>query len=379
MLLTCKQPAGGAEKLPCEKTGYAMTKRRALNHTILAEPSPGNYSPPLPLCGRGRSEEVEIARFSSDLHRAVRAFIPAILAAIFLCMPISAAQGQELSGVEGAGVRVLYHDPSLEMKAREVIRYYPFIEASLESVFLWEVDFRPDVLLVGDRRDFLQMAGHEAFVAYAVPERQLVVIDCTQMDVRPFTLETTLKHELCHLLLHRHIAGVHLPKWLDEGICQWVSEGIPEIIMSRRGSPLSSAVLTGTLIHLESLSRHFPRDSRGLSLAYEQSRSVVEYIIRTYGVNGMLNILQSMKNGTEADDALEMALMTTRHELEESWHEDLRSWPVLLAYFAGNLYTVLFILGAVLTLVAYIRFLVRKRRYRDQEEQDQENQADGQE
>ncbi len=45
-----------------------------------------------------------------------------------------------------------------------MIRRYPFIRASLESVFLWEVDFRPDVLLVGDRRSFLQMAGHDAFV-----------------------------------------------------------------------------------------------------------------------------------------------------------------------------------------------------------------------
>jgi len=320
-----------------------------------------------------RLKEVEkrrdIMRFCSARQRLALLFISGVFAIFFLFAAHLTALGQDLLGIEGSGVRVLYRDPSLEAGAREVIQRYPFIRASLESVFLWEVDFRPDVLLVGDRRSFLQMAGHDAFVAYAVPERRLVVIDYTRMDTYPFTLETTLKHELCHLLLHRHITGVHLPKWLDEGVCQWVSEGIPEIIMSRKSSPLSAAVITGTLTPLESLSHHFPRDSRGLSLAYEQSRSVVEYIIRVYGVNGVLNILQSMKGGAEADDAIEAALMVSRYDLEQQWRADLRSWPVLLAYLAGNLYLVLFILAALLTLFAYIRFRLRKRRYQGREDE----------
>ncbi len=275
--------------------------------------------------------------------------------------------------MDGPGIRVLYSDPSLESSAREVIDRYTPIKKGLESAFLWEMDFHPRVLLVADRRSFLMMAGHEAFVAYALPEKQLVVIDATRMGVRPFTLETTLKHELCHLLLHHHITRVHLPKWLDEGVCQWISEGISEIVFSRGSSPLPSAVLTGTLIPLESLTHNFPRDQRGLSLSYEQSRSVVEYIVSVYGRKGILNILQSMKSGVPAQEAVQMALMIPLRDLEMQWRDDLRSWPVLLAFFAGNLYTIIFLLAAVLTFLAYVRFLLRRKRYlREMDEQDPE-------
>ncbi|HPW68896.1 MAG: hypothetical protein WDA72_04675 [Desulfomonilia bacterium] len=301
-----------------------------------------------------------------------------LLVALVLCLLAGASQAQEYRVMDGPDIQVLYADPSLEPSAREVIGRYPSLKKGLESVFLWEMDFHPRVLLVSDRRSFLMMAGHEAFVAYAVPEKQLVVIDATRMGVRPFTLETTLKHELCHLLLHHHITRVHLPKWLDEGVCQWISEGIPEIVFSRGSSPLPAAVLTGALIPLESLSHHFPRDRRGLLLSYEQSRSVVEYIVNAYGRKGILNILQSMKSGVSAQDAVQMALMIPLRDLEMQWRDDLRSWPVLLAFFAGNLYTIIFLLAAVLTFLAYVRFLLRKRRYlREMDDPDQETPEHG--
>ncbi len=301
-----------------------------------------------------------------------------LLVVLVLCLLAGTPQAQEYRVMDGPGIQVMYADPSLELSAREVIGRYPSIKEGLESVFLWEMDFHPRVLLVADRRSFIMMAGHEAYVAYALPEKQLVVIDATRMGVQPFTLETTLKHELCHLLLHHHITCVRLPKWLDEGVCQWISEGIPEIVFSRGSSPLPSAVLTGTLIPLESLTHHFPRDQRGLSLSYEQSRSVVEYIANVYGRKGILNILQSMKNGVPAQDAIQMALMIPLSDLEMQWHDDLRSWPVLLAFFAGNLYTIIFLLAAVLTFLAYVRFLLRRRRYlREMDEQDTETPEHG--
>jgi len=322
--------------------------------------------------GKGQCQRVGFGK------KVEMSFSLALLGALFLCIPVSAARGQEFSCVESSAVRVIFQDPALETSAREVADRYPFIRESLESAFLWEMDFRPLVLLVNDRRAFLNMAGHEAFVAYAVPERQLVVIDATQMGVRPFTLAITLKHELCHLLLHHHITEVHLPKWLDEGVCQWISEGVPEVVFARGLSPLPAAVLMGELISLEALSSRFPGDNRGLFLAYEQSRSVVDYIIQTYGVNGILNILHSMKNGVQAEESIQTALMITGRELEKRWHEDLRSWPVFLAFLAGNLYTVLFIIAALLTVLAYVRFLLRKRSYRLQEEQDAGRPENGQ-
>lgn len=295
-----------------------------------------------------------------------------LLAAFVLCPLFFRAQAAETRVMEGPDIRVLYSEPFLEPSAREVMARYPFLKESLESIFLWDMDFSPQVLLVGDHGTFVMMAGHEDFVAYALPQKRLVVIDSTRMGARPFTLEMTLKHELCHLLLNHHVTEVHLPRWLEEGICQWVSEGIPEVVLDRRASALPYAAISGTLLPLEAISGSFPRDSRGLALAYEQSRSVVEYIIDSYGTHGVLNILESMKNGIPARDAIRMALLVTPEELEAEWQSDLRSLPVLLALLAGNLYTLLFVLAAVLTVLGYLRFLRRRKRYRLEQEEPEE-------
>ncbi|MGE0085394.1 MAG: hypothetical protein AB7S75_13350, partial [Desulfococcaceae bacterium] len=42
----------------------------------------------------------------------------------------------------------------------------------------------------------------------------------------------------------------HLPKWLDEGICQWSSDGISELLIQNKGDVLRTALLSGNIIAL---------------------------------------------------------------------------------------------------------------------------------
>jgi hypothetical protein len=80
------------------------------------------------------------------------------------------------------------------------------------------------------------------------------------MRVDPFTIELTLKHELCHILLHRAAQGGKIPKWLDEGLAQWVSAGIAEILISSKRSFLNEAVVAGKSLNLESSGGRISRD-----------------------------------------------------------------------------------------------------------------------
>lgn len=286
---------------------------------------------------------------------------------LLVCVLASPSHARELVKVEDGNIAVLC-DGSITFAARELMSLYPRIRAELESTFLWPIDFKPTVILVGERRSFEQMSGNRSYVAYALPEKQIIAIDYTRMNVKPFTLEVTLKHELTHLLLHRHITKTVLPAWLDEGVSQWISEGIPELILPGKESLLSQAAFSGRLFRFSSLTHSFPQDSQGLALAYEQSRSVVEYIIENYGKNGILNILEAMRRGTGYQEAIEMALMIPLPELERRWMKDQQSLSAVLAYLAANIYTILFILAALLTFWAYIRILLRKRRLASQEE-----------
>lgn len=286
---------------------------------------------------------------------------------IIVTPPVSA---QTLSALKSDMVTVLFDKP-LEFAAVDVTGMYPGIKKELEAALLWSLDFHPTVVLIGEQERFSQMAGNSAYVAYALPDRQLIVIDYSRMNIRPFTLRITLKHELCHLLLHRHITKVHLPKWLDEGVAQWASDGIGEIMTGRNDSVLRWATLSGRFIRFDALAHHFPGSERDLVLAYEQSKLLVEYIIANFGKNGLLNILEAMKNGREADQAIEMSLMMSMADLEPAWQRNQRSLSTLLAYLAANIYTLVFIGAAFLTFVLYLRVMIRKRRFVDEEEDEE--------
>ncbi len=291
-----------------------------------------------------------------------------IFSFILLCLiPIQQAYGEKAEMVLGDNVVVLFEKP-LRNVADEVIRLYPGIKSEIEEQFRWKLDYKPTVFLVKEREKFQMMAGHSLFVAFADPGRRLVVIDYSRMNVQPFTLATTLKHELCHLLFHHHIRDNNLPRWFDEGVAQWASDGIGEIIMANGKRLLNRASITEKYIPLGRLKHHFPRDDSALKLAYEESKSLVEYITGTYGSDSLLDIMNRLKEGEPIDDAILWSLSVSLEELEDNWHEHLRKQIPWLTYLSMNLYQILFFLGAVITIIGFIRYLIKKRRQEDWED-----------
>ena len=288
---------------------------------------------------------------------------------LFLCITSNALHAQKLSVLESDGVRV-YFDAPHTLAAQEVAQLYPTVKAELETMLTWKVDFRPTVLLVPDRNTFVSMAGSPLIVAYAIPQKMLIVIDYSRMNTEPFTLGTTLKHEMCHLLIHRFIQTTRLPRWLDEGVCQWASGGLAELVTGSRKSALAWAALSGGYIPLNALSLNFPQDEQSLVLAYEESRSVVEYIVSRFGKNGILNILDAMKNGQDVNAAVSMSLAISIGDLERQWKGSQQRWTAVISALVANLYTIIFVFGALLTLAVYMRLVIRKRRLKDEEEDD---------
>ena len=215
------------------------------------------------------------------------------LIAIFFLQNSGMAQPLVLQNDE---IMVAY-EPSLENVAAEVLRLYPDLKQELEKIFVWRLDVRPQVVLVKNTRTFQKLSRNELFVAFAVPEKNLIVIDYSRMNLHPFSLRITFKHELCHLLLHRHISNRRLPRWLEEGICQWASDGIGEIFVDKSWSVLDAAIMADRVLRLERLTKKFPGDKPSLMLAYEQSKSVVNYIDRKYGKAAILDLLGHLKNG----------------------------------------------------------------------------------
>jgi hypothetical protein len=294
-----------------------------------------------------------------------------VICAVFLVRPGSVDAVQP-SVLQTNDIAVAF-EPPLQSVAENVIRTYPSLRRELEGFFGWQFDIHPRVVLVSENRRFQELSGNKFFVAYAVPFRNLIVVDHTRMNQHPFNLEITLKHELCHLLLHRYINNRNLPKWLDEGVCQWVSDGIGEIFIDKNWSGLDAAIMAGRVIPLRRLSDRFPRDRASLTLAYEQSKSFINYIDRQYGDSALLDILEFLKNGESIEYALRGSLGVSLEQLEQEWLAQLDTTPRWLIFLASHIYAILFFLAAILTMFGFLRLVIKRRRiYREWEDEDED-------
>jgi len=277
-----------------------------------------------------------------------------------------ALHAQQTDIIQSDKIVVLFEKP-LRVAAEEAFDIYPKIKADLENVFGWKLKFRPTIVLVNNRERFLQMTGNSLVVAYVIPERGLMVIDYTRTNTDPFSLGSIMKHELSHLALHNRIREGKLPRWLDEGISQWISDGIAEIITSRERSVFDGAVLSDKLFSLRSLSEDFPEDEESLLLAYEESKSFVEFIIHRFGRDGLLRVLKHLEAGNDIEEAVRKTFSLSFDQLERRWQSHLRKRTTWFTYLANNLYGFLFFFLALITIGGFIRLVIKKRRYEDDE------------
>ncbi len=275
------------------------------------------------------------------------------------------ARDSDILLLQKEGLTVFFHQ-GLGSAAEQAAKIYPFIKRDLEKTLVWRIDFIPALLLVGDKDTFQRMVGNGLIVAYAVPEKDLMVVDYSSMKTDPFIFESTIKHELCHLLLHRYIPQGNIPRWLDEGVAQWVSGGVADILMNR-DSVLEEIALSNRYMGLKSLDRGFPRDEKQLILAYAQSKSVTDYIIHEYGLNGILTLLDYLQKGDGIESAILKSYSISFDEFEGRWYDNLKKRATFIGFLLNNIYEILFFLAALLSVYGFIKALLKKRAYRDDE------------
>jgi len=134
-------------------------------------------------------------------------------------------------------------------------------------------------------------------------------------------LESIIRHELTHALLHR-IAGKNVPAWLHEGIAQY-KDGVDD---SPVRDVLREAVINNTLIPISKMKKGFVnfKDAAKVKVAYAESLGIVEYIINNYGFYTILNILNNFNNYPTLDELFTSVYGLDLNQLETGWIEHLR-------------------------------------------------------
>ncbi len=287
---------------------------------------------------------------------------------LFLLLLAPCSPHARISSLQTEEIAVFF-DSGAEKAAYDVLEAYPAVREEISLLLGQKVGFRPEVRLVKGGETFRKLAGSDRVAAFAIPGKNLIVLDISRAYESPFSLEPLLSHELCHLLLY-HAAGKRdLPRWFDEGVCQWASGGFAELAAGDAGGSLAKAVASGTLIPLHRLET-FPQEESALLLAYGESRSIVEYIAGEFGARSIREILAHLRAGHSLDEAFRRALSLSPAGLEEKWQGSLKRRYTWFSYASSHLLTFLFFLAALATLCGFMRMLKRKRDYRDEEQED---------
>jgi tetratricopeptide (TPR) repeat protein len=138
-------------------------------------------------------------------------------------------------------------------------------------------------------------------------------------------VKNILFHEYTHALVHDLTNG-ECPKWLNEGLAEY--QGRTQSSLPLR--LLAKAHEAKRLIPWPELSEHISPalPSAEVGLAYEQSYSLVAYLITRYGFWRMRRLLKAIADGQPWEEGLAQEFRRKLPRLEEDW----RGWlPELLA------------------------------------------------
>lgn len=132
---------------------------------------------------------------------------------------------------------------------------------------------------------------------------------------------TVIPHELVHLVFDSAVDNpYHYPAhWLNEGIAVYLSEGYTE---SDRDA-VERAAADGTLIPLDGLIGQFPTSRDRFFLAYSVSVSAVDFLVRTWGRDALVELVRSYADGVSDDEAFEAAIGIDAAAFDRAWRDEL--------------------------------------------------------
>jgi peptidase MA superfamily protein len=130
-----------------------------------------------------------------------------------------------------------------------------------------------------------------------------------------------IPHELVHLVFGDAVDNPFRapPRWFNEGLAVYLSQGYDQ---SDRSS-VEQAVKDGSLMPLTALTGQFPTDPGLTSLAYAEAVSAVDHLVRTYGQDALLKLVDAYATGPTDDEAFTTAIGRDVAGFQQGWLDEL--------------------------------------------------------
>ncbi len=211
-----------------------------------------------------------------------------------------------------------------------------------------------------DQFEALQPGSPASYAdATAYPRRALVFLRASHLRsgmAKP--LEQVTDHELTHVLLEQRFDGEPVPRWLHEGLAQYVAKEYT----AETTRAISRGVLGDSLYSLDYLVTGFPDDPLRAQLAYAQSADLVAYLRNQYGEDALRTLVREMAMGTPVRAAFREATGSSMDQVDEAWRARLQKSNLWFPPLVSD--SVWFGLGGLVLFVGWLRVRRRNRERR---------------
>ena len=169
--------------------------------------------------------------------------------------------------------------------------------------------------------DALGPGSRENVGGVAYPEVRTLLAQIDPSGIGQAWIRTVIPHELTHVVFAGAVDNPYHfpPKWLNEGLAVYQSEGYG----SANRALIDETVRDRTIMPLDALTGQFPTSRDGFFLAYAESVSSVDYLVRTYTREKLVQLIRSYATGVSDDDAFTAALGVDVAGFQAGWLGDL--------------------------------------------------------
>jgi hypothetical protein len=181
-----------------------------------------------------------------------------------------------------------------------------------------------DFFVYADRDAFYDVLGpalQENVGGIALAEIRTMFANIAPSEGTDPWVGIVVPHELTHLVFDTATRNVYHapPHWLNEGLADYLAQGFDGGMRAN----VDAAARTGDLMPLHALAYRFPSTADRFSLAYDESVSAIDYLIRTSGKDALVNLIRSYADGVSDDQAFMAALGVDAAGFEAGWLSDL--------------------------------------------------------
>ena len=130
-----------------------------------------------------------------------------------------------------------------------------------------------------------------------------------------------IPHELTHLVFDTAVHNPYRfpPRWFNEGLAVYLSQGYDSSDRNR----VDAAISTKDLLPLTALTGQFPTDPDKTYLAYAESVSAIDYLVRTDGSDALYALVKAYGDGLTDDEAFTKALGRDVAAFQAGWLKEL--------------------------------------------------------